>query len=269
MIAWLKGLKLNREQMMACQEKTEARLEEEKPASIELKPEVPDEEVLLEDAILMPVGEPRNRCRDRRHLAAQRRQKKEQKRPLRKDGCQKNFVAARRAAVAWRRINFFKKILTHGFCALRKEETAVGMRITLCAGHGRKRRNKKIVIEGNRIKRREPKNERSKGTRSRHVEELLHLRKKEENTNSIGGRNRRLQPRLETMRNRINEVFGETNGLWFGKRAAGSPVALRRRKKWALCRGRPPPKRKKKRHWGKKSSRWGSTGHSSYYHPHW
>jgi hypothetical protein len=88
----------------------EARLEEEKPASMEMKPEVADEEVPLEDAVVMPVGEPRKRRRDRQHLAAQRRQKKEQKRTQRKDGCRKNLVAARRAAVAWRRINIFRKI---------------------------------------------------------------------------------------------------------------------------------------------------------------
>jgi hypothetical protein len=68
--AWLTDMKDNRE-------KTEAYLtmEWKKPASVEMKPEVADKEVPLEDAVVMPVGEPRNRLRDRRHLAAQRRQK--------------------------------------------------------------------------------------------------------------------------------------------------------------------------------------------------
>jgi hypothetical protein len=117
--------------------------------------------------------------------------------------------------------------------------------IARCAEHGRKGRNKEIVIERNHIRRREPKNERSKGTRSRDVEELLHQRKRRNTAKSIGGRNRRLQPRLETMRNSSNDVFGKTNGLGFGKRAAGSPIALRKIEKWTLWRGRPPPKRKK------------------------
>jgi hypothetical protein len=71
-----------------------------------------------------------------------------------------------------------KEILAQRNCGLQKEVTAAGMRITRCAGHGRKGRNKKIVIERNRIKKREPKDERSKGTSSRDVEELLHLRQR-------------------------------------------------------------------------------------------
>jgi hypothetical protein len=65
---------------MTCQEKTEVRLVEEEPTSVEMKPEVAHEEFPLEDAVVMPVGEPRKRGRDQRHLAAQRRQKKEEKR---------------------------------------------------------------------------------------------------------------------------------------------------------------------------------------------
>jgi hypothetical protein len=54
-----------------CQETMEACLEgKEEPASMELKPEVADEEVPLEDAVVMTVGEPRKRRRDQLHLAA-------------------------------------------------------------------------------------------------------------------------------------------------------------------------------------------------------
>jgi hypothetical protein len=49
----------------------------EEPASMEFKPEVADEKVPLEDAVVMPVGEPRKRRWDQRHLAAQRHQKEE------------------------------------------------------------------------------------------------------------------------------------------------------------------------------------------------
>jgi hypothetical protein len=221
-----------RKETMTCQEKTEVRLEEE-PTSVEMKPEVAHEEVPLEDAEVMPGGEPRKRRWDRRHLAAQRRQKKEQKRTQRKDGCRNNLVAARRAAVAWRRINVFRKILTHGFCGLRKEVTAAGIRITRCSGHRRKGRNKGIVIEKNRIRRREPKNERKKGIKSRHVAELLHLRYRRKPAKSIGGRSRRLQQRQENYETGI------------AKRSAGSPFALQMIKKGTQWRGRPPPKRKK------------------------
>jgi hypothetical protein len=67
-------LRACRNETMACQETMEARLKKGKPTSMELKPEMADE-VPLEDAVLMPVGEPRKMRRDR-HLAAQRRQKR-------------------------------------------------------------------------------------------------------------------------------------------------------------------------------------------------
>jgi hypothetical protein len=123
----------------------EVRLEEEEPTSAEMKPEVADEEVPSEDAVVMTVEEPRKRRRDERHLAAQRRQKKEQKRTQRKDGCRNNLVAARRAAVALSKINVFRKILTHGYCESQKKVTAAGMRITGCAGHRRTGQNRDDV----------------------------------------------------------------------------------------------------------------------------
>jgi hypothetical protein len=90
----------NQEETMACQEKTEAHLE--------------GDEVSKEDPIVMPVGEARNRRRDRRHLAAERRQKNQQKRAQSKNGCRRNLVAARRgttrrARVARRKRTFFHK----------------------------------------------------------------------------------------------------------------------------------------------------------------
>jgi hypothetical protein len=146
--AWSSDLKADREngeETMACQERTEARLEEEEePTSVEMKPEVAHEEVSREDAAVMPVGEPRNRRRDqRRNLAAVRRQKKQERNlDARRRGKERNLVTARHAAVAWRKINVFRKILTHGYCGLRKEVTAARVKITRCAGHRSKRQNK-------------------------------------------------------------------------------------------------------------------------------
>jgi hypothetical protein len=227
MDAWLTDTNDNREETMACQETMEACLECKEPASEEIKPEVADEEVPLEDATRMPVREPRKRHQDQ-NLAAQRRQKKELNWTQNKDGYLKNLIAAHRgmthrAQVARRRTLLTKE--TPGYCGSQKRVTIVDRRTTRCAKVWRK----EIVIRRNRI-RRQPKKERTKGTRSRHVEELLHLRKKRKTTRSIGGRNRRQQPRLETMRN-SNEVFGKSIGLGFGKRAAGSPVAVRKMKK--------------------------------------
>jgi hypothetical protein len=145
--------------------------------------------------------------------------------------------------------------------------TAAGITITRCAGHRRKEQNKEIVIERNRIGRREPKHERSKGIRGGDVEELLHLRKWRKTAKSIGGRSRRLQPRLKTMRNSGNEVFRKIKRLVTAKRIARSPVALQRIKTRTLWRGRPPPKGKKKQRQSKESRMWGSTGHSRSYCP--
>jgi hypothetical protein len=62
---------------MACRETTEARLEKEKPASVDTTSEVARyQEVPVENAEVMPVGGPGKRSRDRRHLASVRRQKK-------------------------------------------------------------------------------------------------------------------------------------------------------------------------------------------------
>jgi hypothetical protein len=78
MDACMAGIKDNQEETTACQETMEARLEKETPASEDMTPEVAHEqEVPLEDAEVMPVGEPRKRRRDqRRNLAAVCRQKK-------------------------------------------------------------------------------------------------------------------------------------------------------------------------------------------------
>jgi hypothetical protein len=165
-----------------------------------------------------------------------RRQKKQERNlDARRRGKQRNLVAARRAAVAWRKINVFRKILTHGFCGLRKEVTAAGMRITRCSGHRRKGRNKEIVIERNRIRRREPKNEQNKGIRSRHVEELLHLRNRRKTAKSIGGRSRRLHPRQKNYETAI------------AKQSAGSPFAIQMIEKGTQWRGRPPRNGKRSR----------------------
>jgi hypothetical protein len=101
-----------------------------------------------------------------------------------------------------------------------------------------------VVQEIQRVRtfgrRRQSKLECSKGIRSRDVEQPLQLRKGRKTGNGIGGWSRRQQPRLERMGN-SNEVFRKTIGLEFGKRAAGSSVALQNIKYWTLWKGRPPP----------------------------
>jgi hypothetical protein len=146
--AWREEMEASRnawsKEMMACQEKMEARLQEEKPASVDMTPEVAHgQEVPREDAVEMPVGEPRKRRQNqRRNLATVRHQKKkdqnldarcrkkEQKRTLRKNGCGRNLVATHRGTtrhVQVARRNFSStKDMAQEYCESRKDLAATG-----------------------------------------------------------------------------------------------------------------------------------------------
>jgi hypothetical protein len=75
-------------------------MECKKPASVDRTPEVArEQEIPMEDTEVMPVGEPRKRRRDQRHLAAVRCQKEEQRNlDARCHGKEQDLVAARRRA---------------------------------------------------------------------------------------------------------------------------------------------------------------------------
>jgi hypothetical protein len=146
------------------------------------------------------------------------------------------LVAARCAAVAWRKINVFRKILTHGYCGLRKDVTATGMRITLCAGHGRTGQNKDDAEREIR-KGRTKKNRRWKGP-------LCKTEIKNPTMNNIKGRNPGERAPLGSGVSRkkdIRDIFREK----IMEHGVGISSGLQRRKKWTLWRGRPPPKLKK------------------------
>jgi hypothetical protein len=73
----IKDINFGLEETLARQETMEARLEKEKPASVDTTPEMAHgQEVPVEDAEICTVAEPRKRRRDGRNLAAVRRQKK-------------------------------------------------------------------------------------------------------------------------------------------------------------------------------------------------
>jgi hypothetical protein len=115
------------EEAMACQGNVEARLDEEKPASVDMTPEVVHkQEVPREDVVEMPAGEPRRRRRDRRNLAAVRRQKKQERNlDAGRRGKQRNLVASRRgttcrAVVTRRRILFTETTQKRLIVAVRK-----------------------------------------------------------------------------------------------------------------------------------------------------
>jgi hypothetical protein len=224
------------------------------------------QEVPGEDAAVMPVGEPRKRRRDRRNLAARRRQKeqdrdldarrrrkKEQKRTQRKDGCRKNLVAARRAAVAWRKINVFRKILTHGFCELRKEVTAARMKNMRCSGHRHKRQNKNNDERETRNGRTEQTGRWKgpvceNGSRNRGLKQQLRSSKRIKNptVNNTERRNPQQRaplgsggPRKEDICDILREKIMEHE--------AGTSGGLRGREKRTLWRGRPPRNEKRSR----------------------
>jgi hypothetical protein len=207
-----------------------------------------EQEVALEDVVDMPVREPRKRRRDQwQNLAAvchqkeqnqnldARRRRKEQKRALRKNGCRRNLVAARRGTT--RRVqvaqrNFSPtKDTTREYCESWKDLAATGRE---------EARHAEVVrYKGNFVRRN---------------------RRKEIAT----GRNH-TKDKIKRGTRRLRALM---KGFWTCQAGRTGPedlsgesyVASRNIKCWNLWRGRPPPKRIK--YWSKKSRVWGSTGHS-------
>jgi hypothetical protein len=238
-------MKIVGEEMMACQEKMEARLEvEDKPASVDTTPEVAHEQgVQMEDAVIMPVGEPRKRRRDRRHLAAQGRQKKEERNlDARRRGKQQNTVAARRgttrrAAVARRRRILFIKDTTREFHGSRNNLVAAHRGTTRRAKVARRKENliRKNLTKDNMVRR---------APERRTFGRKYQPTQKDKN----GLRSRRLTHHLRNWREydkTFMKNYEKVTGVGIAKQIAGSPVTLQKNKNWTLWRGRPPPKRKK------------------------
>jgi hypothetical protein len=111
--------------------------EEEEPTSADRKPEAAEQrEAPVDVAEVMPVGEPKKKRRRDRKLAAERRRQKPKTSTRENCGPQKSLVAARsgtsrrgkvtrhskeidrkmsrRATVAWRKRNIFRKSWTQG-----------------------------------------------------------------------------------------------------------------------------------------------------------
>jgi hypothetical protein len=179
---------------MACQGTTEARLECEKPTPVYMESESEHREFLNENAVVKPVRGRKKLHRGRKQAAGRRGEPKEL---IRGDcGSRKKLAAdcskvSRRATVAWRKRNTFRKSWTNGNCEPRKEVTTAGRKITSCAGQKRKVQNKDDVSPkspngGTYEKRLWRSPECKKGIRSRDIEEPLHLRKWRKTVNSKG-----------------------------------------------------------------------------------
>jgi hypothetical protein len=102
------------------------------------------QEIPKEKAALMPVGGLRKRRRGR-NLAAGRRQKPKGRIQASCESRSRLTVASkkmtRRATVAWRKRNVFRKIGTQGICGTRKRLTAAGINMTCHARVAWRREN--------------------------------------------------------------------------------------------------------------------------------
>jgi hypothetical protein len=265
----------NEAEAMACEEKTEVRLgETEEPASVDVTPEVADEEVPVQDAARMPVGEPRKKRRDR-YLAAVRRQKKqdqnlearrrgkEQGRAQRRYGCLKNLVAARRGAtrraagVRHRILSTKDNTLDH--CGPRKGRVAAHRGTTCRAVMTRRRilliettRSRRIVAarEVSRratvARRRRDATKKERDDARRAPRERTPGKRRRANlqgntATKASDARRRLRLRDAETAGRLRwENHGNVIGPKIAKRTTRPSARMRTTKDWTLWRGRPP-----------------------------
>jgi hypothetical protein len=183
----------------------------------------------------MPVGEPRNRRKDRRNLAAERRQKK-----------QPDLVAARkgtthRVQVARRNILWTKK--TRDYRGPLKKSVASRKGATRSAAAAQHR--------GEFIKKDRTTTQTERGTpkRRKEGEKLWKSPKcntgtKDLTTKGIQGWGSGRWSHLGsggTHKNALYEIFRSK----IMEQVVGTSSELRKMRKWTLWSGRPPPKRKK------------------------
>jgi hypothetical protein len=119
------------ERMMACLGKTEADTEETEPDPGMMQTTEEHQEIPKGEAAVMPVGEPRKRCRVR-SLAAERGQKRKERTRGNRGSRRKSAAACRKvshcARVAWHRKSVVRNIGTQENCGPRKEFAAAGIR---------------------------------------------------------------------------------------------------------------------------------------------
>jgi hypothetical protein len=209
----------------------EAGQEEEEPSSVDMKPEVVEREVPVEDTEVMPVGELKKKSRRDQKLATERcRQMKERT----QDGCRGRLVVPHRgtsrrvdvaqqkkisrkvprnATVAWCKRNILRKSMTQGKCGLR-HEFAADRNMTSHAG--------------------------VTGRKGDLVNAEQDTWKGRMTIKNVGSR----WPLCRKKKVPTKELIG---GCRSGQRIVGSSVSIQQDKDWTLWRGRPPPIRKKKR----------------------
>jgi hypothetical protein len=204
---------------IACQE-IEAHLDEEKPTSVDMKPEaVQQREVPNEDAIVKPVEEPKKKRRRDRRLAAERRRQKQQDSTRENGAPQKELAVAcrkmpHRATVARRMRDIFRLNMTRRAIVARPRKDICWPNMTRCAKVTQRKR-----------------------CRFQSSQEVPPVEQ--------GWRKNRT--RNHSTRGTWKMILYEIVGRKIAKQIAGASAGLRQDKDWTLWRGRPPPKRKKKR----------------------
>jgi hypothetical protein len=129
-----------------CQSETTASQDatETKPDPGTMQSAEEHQEIPKEDAAVMPVGGLRKRRRDR-NLAAGRPQKPKKRIQATFEFKRRSAAAcrkvSRRARVAWRKRNIFRRIVTQGNCGLRKRLVVTSKRTTRCATVAWRKRN--------------------------------------------------------------------------------------------------------------------------------
>jgi hypothetical protein len=221
---------------LAYRETTEARQDEEKPASADKKPEAAEEyEVPAENATLMPVGEPKKKRRRDRKLAAERRRQEPKDTKMINDGPQEKLAVARRGTT--RRAKVARK-------------TPIDRKMSCCATVARRKRDilKSHLTQEKCHPRRELLASRTRTTHRAKV-----ARRKE---NSIGRDRRRDKMMLGTSKgwalgrdngrnhNVTRGTRNEMTGHETAKRIIEPPVPSQNIENRTPWRGRPPPKRK-------------------------
>jgi hypothetical protein len=148
--------------MMACQE-MEARLEEEEPTSVDMKPKAAQEkEVPVEDATVMLVGEPKKkRSKDQKMAVEHRRQRK--KRAQNQIGYQKLLAVVHSRT-------------SHRANVARQKETVVGRNCTMAVIE---RATQRVGLLKKNLQMHH------KGTKDRRGKRPLHGRKKRTTTDGI------------------------------------------------------------------------------------
>jgi hypothetical protein len=254
MRAVVQAIRSEKDETTACDEATETKPDPGTMQSVEEHQEIPKEE-----ATVMPAGGLRKRRRGR-NLAAGRRQKPKGTIRASCESSRRFTVAgrkvSRRAAVARRKRNVFRKIGIRRMCGLRKRLTAARIKMTRHARVAWRRehfvrkdctrtKDERATQRVGPLRRNLRMHHKGKcGTKDLCGGQPLYLRKERATTNGIEGWSSGHQAHL----GRAGTLKMILYAIFRRKIVKGTSSWLWKIRKWILWRGRPPSKRKKRSH---------------------